>query len=185
MGWLSGRIGSRATLRAVREERASRTRVDYIAALGAFRNAALLLVASATELPLDQPAPLARMSHIPDRWLGRFVSFVLSDRERAALSKHPILLRLSRETPLGNMTIGITQSAAYEESLVRRYDLFLAAASRVSALAPDEDLDLLARIERFALNCITQPTAQDRAFETWNPLDKELQELAAKRRATD
>src|SRR5579859_1301791 len=130
-GWLSGRIGSRATLRAVREERAARARADYLVALGAFHHAAALMVLATTELPPERnPTRIDKIFAVyPQRFAGWLLSYLISERQRAFFTKHPILVRFTRQYQRWNVTLGWTESPEYAQALVRRLDTFLETSS--------------------------------------------------------
>lgn len=179
-GWLSGRIGSRATLQAVREERAERQRIDYLSALGSFQQSAAMTIAFATDLPPPRPPTrFDQLSFLPLRPLEWLFSKWWSDREIAAISQH--LLRAgvtvwSRRLPFST-TFSLVQTRDWERSVEHRVDAFLEASSRVRALAPVADLDVLRRVEKLVVRCVNETIAQKVAFAEWEPLREELARL--------
>jgi hypothetical protein len=178
-GWLSGRIGSRATLEAVREERAARQRIDYLTALASFQQSAAMTISFATELPPQRPPTrFDSWSLLPTRpfiWLFRKW---WSEREIAAISQHLLTTGVwSRRLPWST-TFSLAQSRDWERSVERRVDSFLEASGRVRALAPASDLDVLRRAEELVIRCVKETVAQDAAFAEWEPLREELAALA-------
>ncbi|MGH3628906.1 MAG: hypothetical protein ACRDRL_15905 [Sciscionella sp.] len=137
------------------------------------------MLLTATEIPPE------RVRTGLDRWtfdkpmhvIGRLWDAFMSERESAVVAKQIPTVSLSLPMFRSTMTIAVTGSETYRDSLLRRIDGFLDASARAHSVAPVGHVPLLEKIDAYVVATAEKPPSQAEATREWEPLRTQLDEL--------